>query len=134
MIRLGYDEFMKLDKAKPTVFFDGGCPLCRREIAHYQRLGNADVIEWLDISTATEQLDAFGMTYDQAMALFHVRDADGVMHVGAYAFVTMWSYLNGYRHLARLIRLFRLTSLMDKVYRRFAKRRLKHRCNDIQCS
>ena len=31
------------------VLFDGGCPLCRREIALYQRLRPSRPIEWIDI-------------------------------------------------------------------------------------
>lgn len=35
------------DRQRATVFFDGGCPMCRREIAHYQRLDAAGRIRWL---------------------------------------------------------------------------------------
>ena len=27
---------------RPMVFYDGGCPLCRREIAHYRRIDSAE--------------------------------------------------------------------------------------------
>jgi len=34
----------------PMIFFDGECPPCRREIAHYRRLQGAELIEWVDIT------------------------------------------------------------------------------------
>ena len=30
-----------------TVYFDGSCPLCRREMALYRRLPQAQSIEWV---------------------------------------------------------------------------------------
>ena len=37
---------------RPVVLFDGGCPMCSREIAHYRRLGGAEAIDWIDIAAA----------------------------------------------------------------------------------
>ena len=36
--------------ARPVVFYDGACPLCSREIAHYRRRQDSDDLLWLDIS------------------------------------------------------------------------------------
>jgi len=33
-----------------TVYFDGACPLCRREIAHYRSRDRAARIAFLDIA------------------------------------------------------------------------------------
>ena len=41
---------------RPILFYDGGCPLCRREIAHYRRLDRAGQIHWLDIDAQPERL------------------------------------------------------------------------------
>ena len=36
------------DPVRPMVFYDGGCPLCRREIAHYRRIDSAERLRWVD--------------------------------------------------------------------------------------
>ncbi len=59
--------------ANLTVFFDGSCPLCRREIALYQGLPSKQFIRWVDVSTPTALPS--GLTCELAMRRFHVRDA-----------------------------------------------------------
>ena len=33
-----------------TIFYDGSCPLCRREIGFYQKQIGADQLTWQDVS------------------------------------------------------------------------------------
>ena len=35
-----------------TLYYDGACPLCAREIAFYRNLKGASDIRWTDVSTA----------------------------------------------------------------------------------
>lgn len=125
---------MKVSPNRPTVFFDGGCPLCRREIAHYRRLDRHGRIHWFDVAEPGVQLDQFGLDRTAVMARFHVRDADGRMLTGAAAFVALWRCLPGYRHLARLVSALHLTGLLEWGYRRFAVWRLRRRCDDGLCT
>ena len=66
-----------------TVYFDGDCPVCRREIAHYQRQRGAEAIAWVDASRCDEA--ALGPGVDRAMVLsrFHVRAAATPMTINA---------------------------------------------------
>jgi len=34
---------------RPILFYDGQCPLCRKEIAHYQRLDRQQRVDWQDL-------------------------------------------------------------------------------------
>lgn len=116
------------------VFYDGECPLCRREIAHYRRRRGADRLLWIDITQDAGTLAANGLRKEDAMARLHVRDAAGAWHTGAHGFVELWSHLPAYSWLARLLRLLRLAPLLDAVYDRFARWRLRRRCNSDQCA
>jgi len=39
-----------MSTADCTVYFDGACPLCRREIALYRRAAGEGRIDWVDAS------------------------------------------------------------------------------------
>lgn len=71
-----------------TVFYDGACPLCRREIAFYRRLDRAQRVHWLDVAQAAECPD--GLCQSDLLARFHVRTAEGRMESGARAFALLW--------------------------------------------
>lgn len=118
---------------KPTVFYDGSCPLCGREIAHYRRLRGSNNLLWVDISSNEVALMAYGLDKERAMARFHVMDAHGTWHTGAFAFAELWSQLLGYRWLALIVMKLRLLNFMDKVYSRFAAWRPGKSCQDGHC-
>jgi predicted DCC family thiol-disulfide oxidoreductase YuxK len=115
------------------MFFDGACPLCRREVAHYQRLDRAGAIRWVDISRERAELDAAGIPYAHAMARLHAVDGDGQVLSGVPAFLAIWRHLPYYRRLGRVIESLRLVSLLEAAYRRFAARRLRSRCAAGAC-
>jgi len=117
-----------------TVFFDGGCPLCSREIAHYRRLTALEPIDWIDIIQQPKLLNRFDLDPRAALAAFHVwEDAGARMYTGAAAFVRLWQALPGYRWLARTITALHLTPLLDQIYRIFARRHFRRRCRDGAC-
>lgn len=88
-----------------TVFYDGGCGLCRTRIAIYKieaRRGNLSIV-WRDVSAEPEALAGFGIGPGEARRRLHVLDPDGTLLAGADAFALLWSALPGYRRLGRLI-------------------------------
>ena len=70
------------DWQKPVVFYDGGCPLCRREIMHYRRIDDNKQLCWIDIHAHPETLQACGLTLTDAMQRMHVMESDGRMVSG----------------------------------------------------
>ncbi len=118
---------------KPKVFFDGNCPLCRKEIGHYQRLDKALRISWLDLHRAADALQDHNISEREAMQVLHVADPQGVLHRGVPGFLIIWEHLPGYRHLAKTVRLLRLEPVMQAAYLRFAHWRFTRRCRD-RCS
>ena len=105
---------------KPAVFFDGSCPLCRREIAFYQRQRGADAIDWRDVSSVSgDACVAPGLDCTTAMQRFHVRDADGEIKSGAAAFAELWTWLPGFARAGRLARLPGIVHVLELAYRAF---------------
>lgn len=122
------------DRPAAWVFYDGACPLCRREIAHYRRLRGADQMAWVDIAQEKDMLDAHGLSREAAMARMHVRDAAGEWQIGAWAFAEMWSHLPVYRWLARVLRNTGTLPILDRGYSVFARWRLLRRsCDSASC-
>jgi len=117
----------------PVVFYDGQCPLCRREILHYRSLRGADRVQWVDITEADQLLSTHGLTRERVMARFHVLDAEGRWHSGAWGFAELWSHLPRYRWIASTLRMMRVLPLVDLTYRPFARWRVRNHCDDRSC-
>ncbi len=117
-----------------TTFYDGGCPLCSKEIAHYRRIDRAGLIRWVDITQDAEALADVGLDKSTAMRRLHVQETDGQLLQGVPAFVAIWRRLPGYRLLARVVSALRLTAPLDAAYRRFADWRFERRCRDGACA
>ena len=103
-----------------TVYYDGKCGLCRREIEYYKRVAPADRFVWLDIATDPAGLADLGITQSDALRRLHARDASGTMFVGVAAFIAIWQGLNYWRYLAMIINLPLLQPLAAFAYDRFA--------------
>ena len=115
---------------KITLLYDGGCPLCSKEIQHYKRIDKSDLINWVDITSDPKALSDLGLNLTETMRLIHAVTVDGNKLIGVYAFLAVWERLTGYRWLAFLIRATKTARLLDWVYFRFANWRFKRRCKD----
>ena len=102
--------------ATATVFFDGSCPLCRRDISVYQKAVASIPIQWVDVSA-----DAPGLSTGcgELMSRFHVRTADGNLLSGAAAFVSLWLLFPGWRWLGKFGSLPGMTHVLELAYRSF---------------
>ncbi|MCB1772427.1 MAG: DUF393 domain-containing protein [Gammaproteobacteria bacterium] len=116
------------------MLYDGACPLCSREIAHYRRREGACGVTWVDLSDIGPGRETYGITYDDAMAQFHVRDRQGQWQRGGFAFVELWHHLHGYRVVGTTVRRLRLTPLLDRAYRHFARWRMRRSCQQGACT
>ena len=103
-----------------TVYFDGACPLCAKEIGFYRRRPGADDVCWVDISEAAGDV-APDLSFDTAMARFHVRSRDGSLESGGAAFSRLWSEMPGFRLIGRFTRLPPIAWLLERAYRFFLR-------------
>ena len=67
-----------MNTAKLTIFFDGGCPLCKREVDFLQSKNQKGALRFIDINTSDFSSDLkYGITYKQAMDRIHAMKSDG---------------------------------------------------------
>ena len=60
-----------------TIFFDGGCPLCKREVDFMNSRNQKGYLKFIDINSADFSFDKYGITYKQAMDRIHAQRLDG---------------------------------------------------------
>ena len=103
---------------KLIIWHDGGCPLCRREIALVRRLDRRGAIEFIDVaqaSAATCPIDRADM-----LARFHASE-DGRLLSGAAAFAAMWRAIPLLRPLGLAARSPWLLSGLERIYVAFLR-------------
>lgn len=105
-----------------AVYYDGGCPVCSREIALYQRLseGASDRPAFENIAAESAALPT-GLSREDAMARLHVRLGSGDMVSGAPAFIALWRATPRFRLLGRIASVPPLPWLLERAYRGFLK-------------
>jgi predicted DCC family thiol-disulfide oxidoreductase YuxK len=74
-----------------TVYFDGLCPLCSREIKFYRSKASATKIDWQDITEPGFDPDSHGLDKVKIHQSFHVKTKDGKVIAGVEAFISIVS-------------------------------------------
>ena len=115
------DDCPTAPRPRPKVFFDGGCPLCSREIGFYRRRRGAGNIDWVDISRAPDGEIAPGLERDRALARFHLLLPDGRLVSGGVAFAHLWAALPGFRPMGKALLTRPLSGVIDAAYDLFLK-------------
>jgi predicted DCC family thiol-disulfide oxidoreductase YuxK len=103
--------------AKVTIWYDGNCPLCTREIALMRRLDWRREIEFHDVSPtdAVCPLDR-----QELLARFHASE-DGVMLSGAAAFAAMWRAIPLLKPLGWASRNSVILAVLERLYIQFLR-------------
>ena len=103
-----------------TVYYDGKCGLCRREIEYYKRVAPPGGFLWQDIANDPASLTDLDVSQADALRRLHARDAAGTVYVGVAAFIAIWQGLNYWKYLALIFKLPLLEAIASVVYDRFA--------------
>ena len=105
-----------------TVFFDGACPICAREIAFMKRLDRLRQLEFCDFSTQEYDAASSGVATADRGTVIHARWADGSVITGVEVFRAMWEAV-GLGLLTKLSRLSLVEPLVLRAYEWFARNR-----------
>lgn len=100
------------------VWHDGGCPLCRREIALMRRLDRRGAIRFVDAAAASDT--ACPVDRGELLARFHACE-DGTLMSGAAAFAAMWRAIPLLRPLGLAARIPIVLALLERLYRAFLR-------------
>ncbi len=116
------------------VFFDGECPLCRREIAFIARRDRRQRVTCTNIADPAFDASAYGLTHEDFMAQIRGRVPGGPLITGVEVFRQLYTAV-GFGWLVSVTRLPGLRWLLDRGYRWFARHRLRltRRCSDDTC-
>lgn len=129
-----------MNQAAPTdfdveVYFDGGCPLCLREINMLRRWDRGRRIRFTDIQAPEFPIASVGKSYNELMARIHGRLPDGSLIEGVEVFRRLYGAV-GFRWIVAVTRWPGISHLMNLGYRIFARNRLRltGRCSNGTCA
>lgn len=111
----------KTQESRVQVFYDGGCPICSREVSFYRSLRGADRILWTDLCAQGVLPDS--LDREEAFRRIHAIDARGEVVSGAQVFSLIWSSVPRLRLLGVFARLPAVSWALDVLYWVFLKLR-----------
>lgn len=106
------------------VFFDGECPLCRREIDVLRLIDLRSKVRFTDIAAPDFDSAAVGKTYAELMEVIYGRLPDGTLVSGVETFRQLYTAL-GFGPVVALTRLPGVRHALEVAYQLFAKNRLR---------
>lgn len=101
---------------QPTVYYDGACPLCRREIAFYRQQRGAEKVAWVDVAEKDAVLPD-GLTTERALARFHITTEIGELKSGGEAFAFLWTRFPAFRWAGHMASLPLIAWGLERLYR-----------------
>ncbi len=107
------------------VFYDDACPLCDAEIGHYKKIKTLHDIDWLGINSSWDDIQHYRFSKETLLKRIHAVHSDGTIVTGAAAFALIWNSLKYCRVLGFIVTKFKLITLLEFFYKRFADWRYK---------
>lgn len=95
-----------------TVWFDGECPLCVREIRFMRRLDSRRRINFVEVNS----LEACPIDKSELLARFHAREHGKEIVSGAAAFAAMWRRIPLFRPVGELARIKPVLWVLERLY------------------
>ena len=112
--------------AKPKLYYNSACPVCRTGVEQQRaRMDEAlpegsDMIQWCDIAATPEAAREIGRSVDQVRHSLHLVDESGKLLIGADVAIAVWKMTPGRRWLGWLVGLPVIRQIARWGYDRFA--------------
>lgn len=104
-----------------TVYYDGNCPLCRREIDFYRKRSGAEQIAWVNLATAPDEALPNNIDRETLEKRFHVTDRNDTVLSGASAFFAVWQAMPTFKLLGALQNVPGVIPFAEFAYTQFLK-------------
>lgn len=121
-----------------TVFYDGACRLCYREIRHYKNKDSKNLLELVDISHENFNAEEYGLDQDEVNLHMHTKSNDGQVFKGVDSFIEIWKRIPPYDYLIPLFENQKLRPFINNGYDFFAReirpKLPKRNCEEGNCS
>ena len=114
-----------MNRVKLNIFYDGGCPLCKREVDFLKSKNQWGCLKFTDINSSDFSLDLkYGFTYKQAMKRIHAFKSDGSVIKDINVFQEAYSLIGlGWIYAPTKLPIF--DKFIEFIYGIWAKYRLK---------
>jgi predicted DCC family thiol-disulfide oxidoreductase YuxK len=103
-----------------TVWYDGACPLCTREIALFRRLDGAGRIAFVDVADP-DAAPSCPLDRGSLLARFHAQERGRPIVSGAAAFAALWRATPVLAWLGHLARLPPVLWALERLYVAFLR-------------
>ena len=111
------DNALQSSDSWVTVWYDGDCPLCIREINLMRRLDRRGRVDFVEIKSAT----GCPLDTETLLSRFHAQERGEPIVSGAAAFAAMWRAIPVLRPLGLLARFKPVLWVLERLYLGFLK-------------
>lgn len=117
---------MSVNKEIVTVYYDGSCPGCVKDLRRYEALARKykKTTRWVDITNKEEELKKLGIDPGKALRELHVVDANGTIVSEMDAYILLMRRTFWLKFFAWFIGLPFIKPMLAKIYRWWVDRRL----------
>ena len=70
-----------------TIYYDGKCGICKKEIEYYKKISSRNIFKWCDIANNPELLRNTNIKKRDALLYLHAIDSYGDTYIGVDAFL-----------------------------------------------
>ena len=104
------------------VFYDGNCPICKREIEVYKKLNQNKSIKWYNVHDNNDALKILNKSREESLKAFHVMDKN-IIYKETDAFFELWKDIKYFKVLYFLFNFKIIKFFLNFLYKIYAKYR-----------
>lgn len=103
-----------------TIFYDGICIICSREINHYLTIDKGKSLDVIDISDPMFKPELYNIKFKDFKKELHTIDEKGRIYTGVDSFIQIWSRIPRYELAAKFSQLKLVRPILILFYKFFA--------------